>query len=77
MSKKEAINKLLSNRRSTGIQEYVNEGLQEPVPPAITKATFDFDSQFHADLKVFAANQRKPMVYIVVLAVKEYMTRNK
>lgn len=83
MSKRDAIEQLLGKRRSqeiqetvkTGIQETVNTGIQKPVNKK--KATFDFDDQFHTELKIFAAKENKKMVDVVVEAVKEYMRRHK
>ncbi|MFK7693899.1 hypothetical protein [Paenibacillus sp. HJGM_3] len=75
MSKRDAIEQLLGKRRSQAIQETINTGIQKPV--AKKKATFDFDDQFHKELKIFAAKQNKKMVDIVVEAVKEYMRNHK
>ncbi|WP_412102567.1 hypothetical protein [Paenibacillus alginolyticus] len=49
--------------------------MQKPVNKK--KATFDFDDQFHTELKIFAAKQNKKMVDVVVEAVEEYMRRHK
>jgi hypothetical protein len=64
VSKKAAIEALLSNRRN------------EPLTTK-KKVTFDFDQQLHKDLKVFAAERNTKMVDIVVEAVKEYMDKHK
>ncbi|SEB49779.1 hypothetical protein [Paenibacillus sp. GP183] len=74
MSKRDAIEQLLGKRKSQEIQETVNTGIQKSVKK---KATFDFDDQFHTELKIFAAKQNKKMVDVVVEAVKEYMRRHK
>ncbi|KIL41949.1 hypothetical protein SD70_03510 [Gordoniibacillus kamchatkensis] len=75
MSKRETIEQLLGTRRSKKIQETVNTSIQKPVNKK--KATFDFDDQFHTELKIFAAKHNKKMVDIVVEAVDEYMRRHK
>jgi hypothetical protein len=60
VSKRDAIEQLLGKRRSQEIQETVNTGIQKPVNNK-KKATFDFDDQFHTELKIFAAKQNKKM----------------
>jgi hypothetical protein len=60
VSKKDAIEALLSNRHN------------EPLAPK-KKVTFDFDQQLHKELKIFAVERNTKMVDIVVEAVKEYM----
>lgn len=89
MSKRQAIDKLLSNRRSQDIEEFVEEGTAHETSqkePAADKpgskkekkrANFEFDPQLHRDLKIFAAKEDKDMVEIVVAAVKEYMEKHK
>jgi tRNA/tmRNA/rRNA uracil-C5-methylase (TrmA/RlmC/RlmD family) len=74
VSKRDAIEQLLGKRKSQEIQETVNTGIQKSVKK---KATFDFDDQFHTELKIFAAKQNKKMVDVVVEAAKEYMRRHK
>jgi hypothetical protein len=75
VSKRDAIEQLLGKHRNQEMQETVNTGIQKPVNKK--KATFDFDDQFHTELKIFAAKQNKKMVDVVVEALKEYMRRHK
>ncbi|MGK5511366.1 hypothetical protein [Brevibacillus formosus] len=60
----------------TGIQESENAVLQKDGNDEISKnankkrATFEFDEDFHAELKIFAARHKKKMVDVVVQASK-------
>jgi hypothetical protein len=84
VSKREALDRLLNNRRTSEIQKPVNTGIQEGKDTEAQetvykpkKATFEFDPQFHTELKIFAAERNKNMVDVVVVAVKEYMERHR
>ena len=65
-----------------GIQESENAVLQESENNQMSKsenkkrATFEFDEDFHAELKIFAARHKKKMVDVVVQAIREHMSKN-
>jgi len=65
-----------------GIQGSENAVLQENENDQMSKkankkrATFEFDEDFHAELKVFAARHKKKMVDVVIQAIREHMDRN-
>ena len=87
-SKKEAISQLLGNKRKSedaevketlnkGIGEYINKGDEEYSDKKNTKkVSFDFDRDFHTELKIFAARTGKNMVDVVIEATKIYMREN-
>jgi predicted HicB family RNase H-like nuclease len=89
-SKKDAITQLLGNKNkssdeeikvslNTGIKEYINKGDTEvclPEKKDMKKVSFDFDKDFHTELKIFAATKNKSMLDIVVEATKKYMSEN-
>jgi hypothetical protein len=77
VSKRQAIDKLLSNRKSPDIREYASEESQQPAMSGKKRANFDFDEKLHTDLKTFAAQRGKKMVDVVSAAVKEYMEKHK
>lgn len=53
-----------------------NENEQNNKSANKKRATFEFEEDFHAELKVFAARHKKKMVDVVVQAIKEHMERN-
>jgi hypothetical protein len=59
-----------------GIQENENEQIRKTANKKMKRATFEFEEDFHAELKIFAARHKKKMVDVVVQAIKEYMSKD-
>ncbi|WP_391558929.1 hypothetical protein [Robertmurraya sp.] len=87
MSKLKAIQDKVANKRSGAhaellnpteneqIHKYENELLNKTVIKK--RATFEFDEDFHTELKIFATQNKTKMVDVVVTALRKYMDEQK
>ncbi|MCC8438708.1 hypothetical protein HP567_029685 (plasmid) [Brevibacillus sp. M2.1A] len=53
-----------------------NEKISKNANKKMKRATFEFEEDFHAELKIFAARNKKKMVDVVVQAIREHMSKN-
>lgn len=53
-----------------------NEQISKSENKKMKRATFEFEEDFHAELKIFAARHKKKMVDVVVQAIREHMNKN-
>lgn len=53
-----------------------NEKMSKNANKKMKRATFEFEEDFHAELKIFAARHKKKMVDVVVQAIREHMSKN-
>lgn len=61
--------------KKQAIDELINGRLTE-TKVLKKKVSFDFDHEFHEDLKIYAVKKKMSMVDVVVAAVKDYMKDN-